>query len=251
MNALVPIHTTNAEVYRASTDAAGLCREIVMKTAMKIQGRQYVKVEGWQAIAVAHGCVASAEDVHRVNDEGMSGFSAMGVIRRMSDGAEIARAEGFLGDDEKMWTGRPVYARRAMVQTRAISRACRSAFAHVVVLIDSNLSTTPAEEVPDGGFGDRDEGPRNITPEKPVPAQPEAAVSANQLDDEMDACKSQEALLAWEKFRLKEIGALPKGKHSALGAKFQDLMDKLPEKAPAPAADDLGISDDDLPEQFR
>lgn len=175
MNAIVPI--SNAEVYRASTDAAGMCRDIVLKTAMKIGGRQYVKVEGWQALAVAHGCVASSEDVMRVEDEGMSGYRAMGVIRRMSDGAEIARAEGFLGDDETMWTKRPVYARRAMVQTRAISRACRSAFAHVVVLIDANLSTTPAEEVPDGGFDDRDEGPRNITP-KPAGRKSSAAVVA-------------------------------------------------------------------------
>ena len=166
MNALVTTQSTNAEVYRASTDAAGLCRDIVMKTAMTIQGRKYVKVEGWQAIAVAHGCVASAEDVRRINDDGMSGFSAMGVIRRMSDGAEIARAEGFLGDDETMWAKRPVYARRAMVQTRAISRACRSAFAHVVVLIDANLSTTPAEEVPSDGFDEDDRGPVNITPLK-------------------------------------------------------------------------------------
>jgi hypothetical protein len=34
-----------------------------------------------------------------------------------------------------------------MAQTRAISRVCRSAFAFVVVLIDSDLSTTPAEEI--------------------------------------------------------------------------------------------------------
>lgn len=163
MNAIVPV--SNAEVYRASTDAAGLCRDIVLKTAMTIQGRKYVKVEGWQSIAIAHGCVASSEDVSRVEDEGLAGYRAMGVIRRMSDGAEIARAEGFLGDDETMWTKRPVYARRAMVQTRAISRACRSAFAHVVVLIDSNLSTTPAEEVPDGGFEDRP-APRDVTPRR-------------------------------------------------------------------------------------
>lgn len=162
MSALAVIQPTNAEIYRASTDAAGLCREIVLKTAQNIQGRKYVKVEGWQAIAIAHGCTASADDVQRVPDEGMGGFKATGIVRRMSDGAEIARAEGFLGDDETMWTKRPVYARRAMVQTRAISRACRSAFAHVVVLIDSNLSTTPAEEVPMGGF---DDAPmRNVGP---------------------------------------------------------------------------------------
>src|SRR3546814_16249625 len=50
------------------------------------------------------------------------------------------------------------YAIRAMAQTRAITRACRSAFAHVVVMIDADLATTSAEEVPDGGFID-------VTPE--------------------------------------------------------------------------------------
>jgi len=52
-----------------------------------------------------------------------------------------------VGDDEDTWKKRPEYARRAMAQTRAISRACRSAFAFVVVLIDESLSTTPAEEM--------------------------------------------------------------------------------------------------------
>ena len=101
--------------------------EIVKSTAKNIQGRRYVAVEGWEAIAIAHGCAASALDVERVSDEGLSGFRCIGVVRRMADGQEIARAEGFLGDDESMWAKRPVYARRAMVQTRAISRACRSA----------------------------------------------------------------------------------------------------------------------------
>jgi hypothetical protein len=72
----------------------------------------------------------------------------------MDNGQVISSAEGFLGDDEPMWANRPTYAKRAMVQTRSISRACRSAFAHIVVLIDSKLSTTPAEEIPIGGFED-------------------------------------------------------------------------------------------------
>lgn len=146
MNQIATIH--DPQPFRQSTDAAGLCRDIVLKTATRIQGRRYVTVEGWQAIAIAHGCAASADHIERVTDEGAAGFKAMGIIRRMSDGAEIARAEGFLGDDEQMWSKRPVYARRAMVQTRAISRACRSAFAHVVVMMDAGLMTTPAEEIP-------------------------------------------------------------------------------------------------------
>jgi hypothetical protein len=148
---------TGPALFRQSTDAAGMCKEIVLKTARKIQGRQYVQVEGWQSIAIAHGCVASASQVEKV----AGGFRALGVVRRMDTGQVIAESEGFVGDDESMWAKRPEYARRAMAQTRAISRACRAAFAHVVVMMNAGLSTTPAEEVPDDGFDDQPP-PRNM-----------------------------------------------------------------------------------------
>jgi hypothetical protein len=172
----------NVEAYRASTDAASLCKKIVVASATTIQGRKYVCVEGWQAIAVAHGCTASARDVERVED----GVRAIGEIRRMADGQVIATAEGFVGADEPVWFGgkdargkthvkRPDYAIRAMAQTRAISRASRSAFAHVVVMMNAGLSTTPAEEVPAGGFEDQRpaDGPRQVgVRPAPEPEQP-------------------------------------------------------------------------------
>lgn len=167
-----------AELYRHATDVAGACGEIVKRTAQAIQGRKYVRVEGWQAIATTYGCVASARDVERTP----TGFRAIGEVRRVSDGAVIATAEGFVGDDETTWASRPEYAKRAMAQTRSISRACRSAFAFVVVLIDSDLSTTPAEEVPEGGFHDASKAmPKpagvealraQVAPPKPSPAAP-------------------------------------------------------------------------------
>lgn len=152
------------ELHRRATDVASVCKEIVTKTAVTIQERKYVRVEGWMSIATAHGCTASARDVEKVE----GGFRAIGEIRRVDTGAVIATAEGFVGEDEPTWFGgvtqtrngpktlpkRPDYAIRAMTQTRAISRACRTAFAHVVVMMDAGLSTTPAEEVPDGGFQD-------------------------------------------------------------------------------------------------
>jgi len=133
---------------------AGVCGEIVKRTAQTIQGRKYVKVEGWQSIAAAYGCVASSKNVQRVE----GGVKATGELHRISDGALIATAEGFVGEDEPTWYGgvgnygktlpkRPDFAIQAMAQTRAISRVCRSAFAFVVVMIDSKLSTTPAEEM--------------------------------------------------------------------------------------------------------
>lgn len=137
-----------------ATDVAGVCTEIVKRTAQTIQGRKYVKVEGWQSIAAAYGCVASSVNVRRVE----GGVRATGELRRVSDGALIAQAEGFVGEDEPTWYGgvnqygktlpkRQDFAIQAMAQTRAISRVCRSAFAFVVVMIDSKLSTTPAEEM--------------------------------------------------------------------------------------------------------
>lgn len=156
---------------RVATDVAGVCREIVKNTAISIQGRKYVRVEGWQSIATAYGCVAGARDVERVQ----GGVRAIGELRAILNGTLIATAEGFVGEDEPKWFGglqqvkdrtsetgfamrelpkRPDYAIRAMAQTRAISRVCRSAFAHVVVLIDKDMSTTPAEEIPTEGFHD-------------------------------------------------------------------------------------------------
>jgi hypothetical protein len=144
---------TPAQLMQISTDVAAVCGEIVKKTAIQIKGRRYIKVEGWQALATAHGCVAGSRDVERV----ASGYRAIGELRRMTDGALLGTAEGFVGEDEVVWFGgkdqggktwarRHDYAIRAMAQTRAISRVCRSAFAHCVVLIDADLSTTPAEE---------------------------------------------------------------------------------------------------------
>lgn len=128
---------------KKSTDVAGACKEIVSRTSIKIQNRKYVPVEGWMAIATAHGCNLSATDVKQVE----GGISAKGIVRRISDGITLGEAEGFVGDDEKTWSNRLLFARRAMAQTRAMSRAARSVFAHVVVLMDAGLETTPAEEM--------------------------------------------------------------------------------------------------------
>jgi hypothetical protein len=156
------IPETGSSLFRVSTDAAGLCKDIVVATARNIQGRKYVQVEGWQAIAIAHGCTASSGEVKKTEE---GGYSAIGKVIRMDTGMVIASAEGYVGPDEPTWFGgegaygkklpkRPDYAIRAMAQTRAISRACRSAFAHVVVMMNAGLSTTPAEEVPAEGFDD-------------------------------------------------------------------------------------------------
>jgi hypothetical protein len=176
MNDQLAVHNGNgvSNHIRQATDVAGACRAIVKETCQRIGQKDYVRVEGWQAIAVAHGCVASARDVERLED----GYRCIGEVKRMDNGQVISQAEGFLGDDEPMWANRPTYAKRAMVQTRSISRACRSAFAHIVVLIDSKLSTTPAEEIPAGGFEDI-----NTDKYEPAPKAEPAKISKADLAD--------------------------------------------------------------------
>jgi hypothetical protein len=169
----VAIRENASELIKRTTDVAGVCREIVLKCACNIQGKKYVKCEGWMAIATAHGCIAGSRDVKKVE----GGWTAIGEIRRISDGVLLAQAEGFVGQDEKRWGSANEYACRAMAQTRAISRACRAAFAHVVVLMDAGLSTTPYEEVPAEGFHDAAANERStpVKPAAPPASRPAAA----------------------------------------------------------------------------
>lgn len=128
--------------WRRTTDIASLVRAVVMQSTVTIQGRKYLTVAGFQAVANAFGCVASARDVVRVE----GGWQAIGEVRRMSDGMVLSTGTGFLGDDEKTWQGRPQFSKMAMAQTRACGRALRAAFAFMAPVIDGNLQTTPAEE---------------------------------------------------------------------------------------------------------
>lgn len=206
MNSELSIVPDSKELVRQSTDIAHLCREIVVASAVAIQGRKYVRVEGWQAIATAHGCVASARDVHRVE----GGMVATGEIRRMQDGQLIATAEGFVGEDEPTWFGgkapngktlpkRPEYAIRAMAQTRAISRACRGCFAHVVVLMNEGLSTTPAEEVPEGGFNNHFEETKSEDPKPAITDEQAKAGNVAKLRDILEKNRGELALADCEK----------------------------------------------------
>jgi hypothetical protein len=204
---------------KLATDVAGLCKSIVTATAQNIQGRKYVRVEGWQAIATAHGCVASARDVEAIE----GGIRAIGEVRRMDTGNIICTAEGFLGTDEETWNKRPLYARRAMCQTRAISRACRSAFAHVVVMMNAGLETTPAEEVPHDGFADAKPvsgSAANTTP--PARTAPTSTPRPTALEDTVS-----EAEIRLLYARAKEAGADPTRVPEVLATEFPYLKNAV------------------------
>lgn len=134
---------------KRAQDAAAVCRTAVLSLAVDIQGKKYLPVEAWGTIAATYGCAPSIREV--VEEE--RGIRAVAELKRL-DGTVIASAEGFVGLDEPTWANRALYARRAMAQTRAISRVCRSAFAFVVALMNADLQTTPLEEIPSKGAVD-------------------------------------------------------------------------------------------------
>ena len=197
---------------KRSTDVAGACKEIVTRTSIKIQNRKYVPVEGWMAIATAHGCNLSACDVKQVE----GGISARGVVRRISDGVILGEAEGFVGDDEKTWSNRPLFARRAMAQTRSMSRAARSVFAHVVVLMDAGLETTPAEEM---GHEIEINKPEVSKPEptKPVAKEPVKPTL-------------EETFLKYKSAISESIAQFDISRFIKANGTFQKYIDKLPEE---------------------
>lgn len=146
---ILPEHENPFFIVKKATDVAMACKVIVEKHSTVIAGHKFPQVECWQTIAVAHGCILSARDVVKVEN----GYTAIGEVRRIIDGVVIATGEGYVGNDEKHWQNAQEYAKRAMAQTRAMSRAGRSAFAYVVTLMNiPNMQTTPAEEVPVQGF---------------------------------------------------------------------------------------------------
>lgn len=132
---------------------AHVVKDNVLDQTISIQGKRYIKVEGWGMLANAAGFIPGVAEVRPEGD----GYVATAELRKADTGVVVAKAEGFCGRDEPRWKNAPAYAIRSMAQTRALSKVVRSALASVVPLMGvSDLSATPAEEVPDGGFKDHE-----------------------------------------------------------------------------------------------
>ena len=122
------------------------------KLATRIQGREFVQVEGWTTLATMLGVVArEVATVEHPDEPGV--FISTVELVRMADGAIISRASAECGAPDELdrygkpvWANRPRYARRSMAQTRATGKACRLAFSWIMRL--AGYEPTPAEEMP-------------------------------------------------------------------------------------------------------
>lgn len=136
-------------LHRRSIAVANAVREGVLGQTIEIQGKKYIQSAGWAMMANAFGFVVSGGEVRKEGD----GFIAKAYLKRVDNGVVVAEAEGFCDRTEPRWKTAAEYAIRSMAQTRAASKVCKMALASCVPLMGvKNLSVTPAEEVPEGGF---------------------------------------------------------------------------------------------------
>lgn len=127
-------------------EVAGALTDVLRKGQMiqAIQGKEYVKVEGWQTLGSMLGVSAVVVGTRELDN----GFEAT-VEARTMDGRVIGRADARCTRDESMWAKRDPYALQGMAQTRATSRALRGPLGHVVKL--AGFEATAAEEIPHDG----------------------------------------------------------------------------------------------------
>jgi len=134
------------EIIRKATEEANVLAEVIdgQKLFSMIQGKKYVRVEGWTTLATLRGCLPREVAVHEM-PEGR--YVAEVELVRMSDGMVLTKASAECGGDgDNIWKNRPANARRSMAITRATAKACRIAFAWVLSLA-GRYETTPAEEM--------------------------------------------------------------------------------------------------------
>lgn len=136
-------------LHRRNIAVANAVRDGVLGQTIEIQGKKYIQSPGWAMMANAFGFVVSGGEVRKEGE----GFVAKAYLKRVDDGVVVAEAEGYCDRTEPRWKSAPEYAVRSMAQTRAASKVCKMALASCVPLMGvKNLSVTPAEEVPEGGF---------------------------------------------------------------------------------------------------
>lgn len=221
--AAVQLGTLTADTPRAlvtgATAIADTLAELIRKKglAVRIQGREFVKVEGWTVLGALLGVIAREESVVERED---GTYLATVQLVRMKDDAIVSRASAECGMDEPTWANRPKYARRSMALTRATGKASRLAFSWIMTM--AGFEPTPAEEMP----------PDPIATREGTPLSPEFVPSGKHQGKK------------WDELSSDYLAAIVKGDKA--GATFKAQCQREIDRRAKPLTE--GIStDDDIP----
>jgi len=159
-------NTPTALIESASAIATPLA-ELIEKRKLysNIQGRKYVKCEGWTTMGAMLGVIP--RETSNVRQEDGSYIAVVELVNVRTD-AIMGRASAECGGpEEPVWSGRAPYARRSMAATRATGKAHRLSFSWIMSL--AGYEPTPAEEMDFGGNSEQQEA------QGPAPRAKEAA----------------------------------------------------------------------------
>jgi hypothetical protein len=117
------------------------------KYTQVIQGRNYLTVQGAQAIASSLGYTSGTASVRHVDPtESVAGYWEA-TCTVMLNGVIVGSGIGSVFDDERPWNTRPQFARQMMAQTRATGRALKGVMGWAFAALDYEGSI--AEEMPE------------------------------------------------------------------------------------------------------
>lgn len=110
------------------------------EAVIEIQGKKYMKIQGWQVLGAFLGLTTEIVKTERLEN----GWMAEAELRDKL-GERVAKGYGICTRDEKGWKDKPEFALLAMAQTRAIGRALKLYSGWIVAL--AGIADTPYEEV--------------------------------------------------------------------------------------------------------
>jgi len=127
------------------------------KLFTEIGPKKHLDYEAWVTTAASYGARPSIEWTKDLLDEDgtFMGCLARACLMDMATGTKFSFVEHVCTREESSWANRDRYAIVSMAETRAASKACRMAFAWVIVLAGEGFATTPSEEMIDKKQNDK------------------------------------------------------------------------------------------------
>lgn len=149
------------EMVAHAAEMANVLADIIEKKQLftLIQGKKYVRVDGWQILGSLLGFLARERSVTELPD---GGYEAYVELYSLRTGQIVGGASAICGIDERRWGSADKYARRSMACTRAVGKAYRISLGWIVGL--AGYEATPAEEIPQEGIPKVVKAPQKSTP---------------------------------------------------------------------------------------
>ncbi len=169
------------QIVQIGATVANSLADIIKRKALytTIQGRDYVRVEGWTTLGAIVGVLPREVSVVR-HDDGT--WEAVVELVRTDDGQVMGRASHIVAGDESPWNKRPAYAARSMAVTRATGRAYRLAYSWIMTL--AGYEPTPAEEM-EGLHPQQPSKVSAVPPRTSAPAAQRPAAGVAPLPDQV------------------------------------------------------------------